>query len=286
MDPLLQAELERRRPRSVLLLGACDTGKTTLLEELLNTGEGGSPIAVVDCDVGQSRLGPPTTVGWGLVTPPFPGWPRIAVRGIAFTGAVSPEGNLDTFLDAVSRMVHAARQAAPRLIVDTTGLVSGELGQAVKTRKIALIEPDLILALEQDQELAPILAACSSVPMTRLRPSPQIIRRSLPQRDAYRDRQFARYFANAVTHALPLASLRCFGLGPDWMEGRVEASPSMLLDRVVGLRDAAGEDLAVGLVREMDPATRRVRVMTPLKDVSTITTLAVGSLRWPTEPRG
>ena len=216
MDPLLLAELERRRPRSILLLGACDTGKTTLLEALLKTADSGSPIAVVDCDVGQSRLGPPTTVGWGLVTPPFPGWPRIAARGIAFTGAVSPDGNLETFLDAVARMVHAARQAAPRLIVDTTGLVSGELGQAVKTRKIALIAPELILALEHDQELAPILASCASIPIRRLRPSPQVIRRSLPQRDAYRDRQLARYFANAVTHALPLAGLRCLGLGPDW----------------------------------------------------------------------
>jgi len=281
MDPLLLAELERQRPRSVLLLGACDTGKTTLLEALLKTGEGGPPIAVVDCDVGQSRLGPPTTVGWGLVTPPFPGWPRIAVRGIAFTGAVSPEGNLETFLDAVSRMVHAARQAAPRLIVDTTGLVNGELGQAVKTRKVALIKPALILALEQDQELEPILAACSSIPMTRLRPSPQVIRRSLSQRDAYRDRRFARYFANAMTHAVPLAQFRLTGLGPDWPTGDVEGSPAALVDRVVGLRNAAGEDLAVGLVREMDPATPRLRVMTPLKDLSAITTLAVGSLRWP-----
>ncbi len=284
MDPLLLAQLERQRPRSVLLLGACDTGKTALLEELLKTGDSGVPIAVVDCDVGQSRLGPPTTVGWSLVTPPFPGWPRTAVRGIVFTGAVSPEGNLETFLDAVSRMVHAARQAAPRLIVDTTGLVGGELGQAVKTRKIALIEPDLILALEQDRELELILAACPSIPMMRLRPSPQVIRRSLPERDAYRDRQFARYFANAMTHAAPLTQFRLIGLGPDWPTGAVECSPAALVDRVVGLRNAAGEDLAVGLVRELDPAAQRVRVMTPLKDVSAITTLAVGSIRWPTEP--
>lgn len=165
--------------------------------------------------------------------------------------------------------------------MDTTGLVGGELGQAMKARKVALIEPDLIVALEQDRELEPILAACSSIPMMRLRPSPQVIRRSLPERDAYRDRQFARYFANATTHALPLTSLRCLGLGPDWPGGRVAASPSTLLDRVVGLRNAAGEDLAVGLVREMDPAAQRVRVMTPLKDVSAITALAVGSLRWP-----
>lgn len=283
MDPLLLATLERQRPRSVLLLGASDTGKTTLLEELLKTGEGGAPIAVVDCDVGQSRLGPPTTVGWGLVTPPFPGWPRIAVRGIAFTGAVSPEGNLETFLDAVARMVRAARQAAPRLLVDTTGLVSGELGQAVKTRKVALLKPELILAIQQDRELEPILAACSSIPTTRLRPSPQVIRRSLSQRDAYRDRQFVRYFANAMTQAVPLAPLRLTGLGADWPTGEVECSPAALGDRVVGLRNAAGEDLAVGLVREMDPATRRVRVMTPLKDVSAVTTLAVGSIRWPAE---
>ena len=283
MDPDLLAALERRQPRSILLLGASDTGKTTLIEQLLTEWNAADSIAVVDCDVGQSHLGPPTTIGWGLVEPPFEGWHRAPVRGLAFTGVVSPEGNVETFLQATTRMVQAARQAAPRLLVDTTGLVSGELGKTLKTRKVKAIKPDLILAIQRNTELEELLAAIAHVPIERLRASPACGRRTLAERAAYRDKQFARYFANSVKQRLPLDRLRLIGVGPDWSTGHVARSSAALLDRVVGLQHAAGEDLALGLIRELDAERNSVAVFTPLRDVSGVTTLAVGSVRWPTE---
>lgn len=280
----LRTILERHDPGAVLLLGASDTGKTTLIEQILSAWSV-RPIAVVDCDVGQSRLGPPTTVGWGLIDGACEGWPRVGVRGIAFTGAVSPEGNVETFLEAVARMVEAAREAAPRLIVDTTGLVNGELGVMLKRRKIARLKPDLILALQRERELEETLAAVEPpTAVERLPVSAQAQRRTLAERAAYRDRQLARYFAAARSQPVALAHTRLMGLGPDWPAGRVECSPASLLDCVVGLRDAQGADLALGLVRELDSATQRLRVLTPLRDCATVTTLAVGSIRWPTEP--
>lgn len=282
MDAALRDLLERKNPRVTLVLGASDTGKTTLVEQLLSDWNTASPTAVVDCDVGQSRLGPPTTIGWGLVTPPFEGWHRVAVRGMAFTGSVSPESNVETFLHAASRMVQAARLSASRLLVDTTGLVTGELGVALKTHKVVIINPDLILALQRDTELEPLLAVLPRVPIERLAASPECARRSLSERAAYRDKQFARYFANSVKHRFALDHLRLIGVGPDWPTDHVVRSPAALLDRVVGLQDAHGEDLALGLVRECERTT--LAVMTPLRDLSAVTTIAVGSIRWPTAP--
>lgn len=278
--------LERLKPRTTLLLGASDTGKTTLLESLLRTWNSGERIGVVDCDVGQSHVGPPTTVAWGLLERPFTGWRQVQAQGMAFTGAVSPEAHVETFLDAVGRMAAEARRQAARLVIDTTGLVDGELGLALKRRKMDLLKPDLIVALQQEQELEPIL---STVPegtaVERLAVSPACIRRTLAARAVYRDRQLVRYFVTSVTHDVLFDRLRWVGLGAEWAGRTVPCATAALMDRAIGLRTAQGQEIALGLVRNVDPEQRRVAFLTPARDLAAVTTIAVGSIRWPDEGR-
>ncbi|MBI3328417.1 MAG: hypothetical protein HYZ81_17160 [Nitrospinae bacterium] len=283
------SRLESASPRSILVIGASDTGKTTLIEQMLDVWNPGEPIAVVDCDVGQSRLGPPTTIGWGVVEPPTGspaasrqrGWSGVVMRGFAFTGAVSPEGNVEVFLDALSHMLLAARREASKLIIDTTGLVTGDIGALLKSRKVALVQPDLVLALQRERELEEVLACVDGVRIERLMASSACTRRSLEDRTTYRNRQLARYFVNSARHGFSLRNLRVLGLGPDWPRQEVVRSPAALIDRMVGLRDAGGKDLALGLLREYDPESQAVTMLTPLKDASAVTTLAIGSVRWP-----
>ncbi len=52
--------------RSIMLLGEADTGKTTLAEGLGAFLSKDFRTAAVDLDMGQSRIGPPATVGWGF----------------------------------------------------------------------------------------------------------------------------------------------------------------------------------------------------------------------------
>src|SRR3989442_7161458 len=56
------------RARVTLILGTSDTGKTSLTARLAGAlAARGERVAVVDADVGQSEIGPPTTVGLGHV---------------------------------------------------------------------------------------------------------------------------------------------------------------------------------------------------------------------------
>lgn len=282
MPSSLYELIQRRRPRVTLVLGASDTGKTALIEQCLAEWEGHESLAVVDCDVGQSHLGPPTTIGWGPVPCPFSGWRRVAVRGLAFTGAVSPEGDVETFVEAASRMVESARQHAASIVVDTTGLVNGELGQTLKRLKVDRLKPDLIVAVQREDELEELLRTMPTIPVERLTASAACTRRSLAQRAAYRDVQLARYFANAVTQRVSLRDMRLIGLGPDWPTRQVTVSPAALMDRVVGLRNTQGEDLALGLVRDVGHEPPTLTLLTPQREVADITALVVGSIRWPT----
>ena len=65
-DPGARPVLEAvRRARVTMVVGASDTGKTTLTAYLAGAlAARGETVAVVDADVGQSEIGPPTTVGW------------------------------------------------------------------------------------------------------------------------------------------------------------------------------------------------------------------------------
>ncbi|MBI3087347.1 MAG: hypothetical protein HYY91_00450 [Candidatus Omnitrophica bacterium] len=281
MSSTLYELLRRRRPRVTLLLGASDTGKTTLLEQCLAERDDSGPLAVVDCDVGQSHLGPPTTIGWGVIPLPFTGWRHVEVAGFAFTGAVSPEGNVETFLDAAGRMVEAAGRHAASVVVDTTGLVDGELGRTLKRRKVERLRPDLIVAVQREGELEALLQALPSVSIERLPAPPACTRRNLAQRAAYRDAQLARYFANSVMQRVSLRDVSLTGVGPDWPGGRVTVSPAALMDCVVGLRSARGEDLALGLVRDVGHEPPALTLLTPQRDAADVTALVAGSIRWP-----
>ena len=57
--------------RTAVLVGGLDAGKTTLARQLLARAlERGRRPALVDADVGQKAVGPPTTVGLKLIRTP------------------------------------------------------------------------------------------------------------------------------------------------------------------------------------------------------------------------
>lgn len=52
---------------TIMVLGGADTGKTTLIEYLADLLANKFSVGIVDCDTGQSHIGPPTTIAWGRV---------------------------------------------------------------------------------------------------------------------------------------------------------------------------------------------------------------------------
>lgn len=270
--------LAARRPRCVLVVGATDSGKSALIDQIIRGWDPGLPLGVVDCDVGQSSLGPPSTVAWAR-REAASGWRGLTVAGMRFAGGFSPDGLAEPFLDAVSRMVRAAQTAAKRVIVDTTGLIGGNLGVFIKTKKVELIQPDMILAIRRGTELDALLTQLPGDRTVCLPCSPSAAVRSVDARAAYRNRQLARYFLNAKTAWFPLRS-RLVGLGPEWPNGKVSLTP-ILADRLVALRTAEDEDVALGLLKDVDAAGGRLGILTPCREVERVATIVVGAVRWP-----
>lgn len=192
-----------------VVIGEVNLGKTTLVARLATALHArGFSVGVLDADVGQSEVGPPTTVGLGRVVRPLTRLAdadRVALRFVGATSAVRDQ--LATVV-GVARLAGRARELGlTRLVVDTSGLVRGDLGLRLKQAKIDALDPDLVLAIDRDGECEPILAPY------RRAGRPRIVRvaataatrtRSPDERRHHRERALAAHFAGAARVAIDL----------------------------------------------------------------------------------
>ncbi len=228
---LLPRLLALPRGASVLLLGGPDSGKTTWTRDaaLALTGAGRT-VAVVDCDLGQSEIGPPGTVGAGWAAPgtDFRSLRDLDFLAAYFVGAVSPMRHLlDVCVGAV-QMARIAKKRRPDLVlIDTDGLVGGAAARVVKRRLAELLLPQVVVALARDAELNPLLTAFSGLdaPEVWRVPVHPATGRKTPAARA--TRRSAR-FLSALADAQPLTfSLDSVALQGTWL-GTGEALPHHL----------------------------------------------------------
>jgi polynucleotide 5'-hydroxyl-kinase GRC3/NOL9 len=193
-----------QQARTILLLGGTDTGKTTYLRWLASTLRAqGQRIAIIDADIGQSSVGPPTTIGLGLVDQPFQSLQELTPAALYFVGSTSPQGHFMPVVVGTKRMVDRAQQIeVDRVIVDTCGFIGAAGGQALKHYQIDLVNPDVVVCLQRADECEPILLAfryCQRPRILRLRASHACRRRDRAERRLYREWALRQYFAKPKT---------------------------------------------------------------------------------------
>jgi polynucleotide 5'-hydroxyl-kinase GRC3/NOL9 len=238
-DPTWEAALRRAAEvRVTLIVGETDTGKTSFTTYLANSLLGhGLRVGVVDADLGQSDIGPPTTIGLGLIRQPVERLGEAEVVGLYFVGSTSPQGHLLSTVIGTKQMVEKALALGfDRVLVDTSGLVQGELGRTLKQHKIDLIAPELLCCLQRTDECEPILkpyALGSRPEILRLAPGPAGRKRSQEERRQHRERTLQAYFHDART--LPLDLTRVVLKRPSLFVG--QPLQSRQLEELSGLLD-------------------------------------------------
>ncbi|MCP4403944.1 MAG: hypothetical protein GY801_42390, partial [bacterium] len=158
---LLDAAL---RARVILAIGSRDCGKTTFVTHLANElFRQGYSVGAIDSDVGQSDIGPPTTIGFGTVKSELNALGDVDVRKLYFVGSVTPRGHLPAMLLGSRKLLDRALAGGlQKILIDTTGFISGQAGRILKQQKIQALEPDLLICLQAQQECEHILKAYAS----------------------------------------------------------------------------------------------------------------------------
>jgi polynucleotide 5'-hydroxyl-kinase GRC3/NOL9 len=242
--------LERGGP--VMVLGAPDTGKSTLSRYLVyKTFTAGLPAALVDLDLGQSHLGPPATLGLGLFPPRLPGDDSLFPESLYFIGQTSPVGSiLEVSVGCRVLVDQAAAKGVSRVVVNTSGLAHGPAALRLKRTQVELLHPHLLLALQREEELEPLLQTLwrdgdgGEVPagwdLLRLPVSSRASRKSPEDRRRYREDRFRRFFQEARRLALPWRSLGWEGL--PWGRGAALAPGEIeRCGQILGVRVLYGE---------------------------------------------
>jgi len=326
------------RPAACLVLGEVDTGKSTFCAVLASAAfQAGQPagwrVAVVDADIGQSDIGPPACVSFGLLEGPVETLEQVPPLGADFVGATSPVGRLLQTATATATMTRAARSAgAGFIVIDTTGLVHGEPARALKAAKVALVDPDMIIALQREDEVEHLLAPYSrrSRPATvRLPVSRRVEKKTWEERKARRERKFAQRLAHGTPLEFSLRSVAVEGsfsltgsaLPGHWLShleevlgcpvqyaersdqatlaivegadanemeiirlrahqaGVVARSSAEFKNILVGLMDASGATLDIGVTSNMDLRKQTVTIHTALDAGAKVACIRLGYMR-------
>ena len=218
----------------VLVIGATDAGKSTFCRFLADFALAkGFKVACVDADIGQSQIGPPTTIGVKSFVPrietqlPSPQEPilesgqnrgekDIVLDGTAdrlyFVGDVSPNGHFLETLTGIRLMVDSAREAdADFIIVDTTGYVHDPPAVILKQHKIELIRPNHLVCIGRSTEFKQITACYSQqtwLNIHYLLPHRSVRLKNSHARSRYRKDRFDRYFSESRVQQLPFEQIR------------------------------------------------------------------------------
>jgi polynucleotide 5'-hydroxyl-kinase GRC3/NOL9 len=257
-----------------MVIGGIDAGKTTLVAALASElAARGASVGVVDSDVGQSEIGPPTTVGLGRVAGPITRLADATLIAFQFAGVASPARDIRAVVEATRRMVARARaERLDHVLVDTSGLVLGWPGQMLKGRKIEAVDPDVVIVLERGDECAPIVAGLAG------RPRPQVVRlpargrpgsRTPAARRQHREAAFDAYLRDARSVRFARAAVAL-----ELPRGR---EPADAVGALCGLDDADGDTIALGIVE--DVTRDAVRACAPLPPDAVVRRVRVGRER-------
>ena len=268
-DAALAAVLEAH---VTVVIGASDAGKTTLVAALASElASRGAPVGVVDSDVGQSEIGPPTTVGLGRVSARIARLAEAELIAFQFVGVSSPARDIRGVVEATRRMVDRARaEAFERVLIDTSGLVLGWPGHRLKGEKIEAVAPDLVLVLERADECAPIVERYAGASR------PRVLR--LPARGRPGSRsQIARRRHRLAALEAYLRGARSVDVDRSTVEPPRGLPWAEIAGGLCGLDDADGDTIALGLVAEIGDDV--VRVLAPLSRDARVTRVRVGRER-------
>lgn len=235
-----------RNKRAAMLVGALDSGKTTMARAMLGAAlAAGRVCAYVDADVGQKTVGPPATVTLRMLRSPaeLTSDAFADADELSFVGSTTPDGHLLSVVTSVARLNDRARAAgAEFVVVDTSGLVAGVQGQILKYHKAEMLRPDLVVGLERGEELQPLLGVIQRFFGTEVVPLPVVpgVQATTVERRAEnREVAMSRYFSRELHRWRVKPTVFMPALPPLFDLAR--------LDRLlVGLSDGAGGYLGIG----------------------------------------
>jgi polynucleotide 5'-hydroxyl-kinase GRC3/NOL9 len=192
-------------------------------------------------------------------------------------GSTSPQGHLLQELVSTARLLDEASSLGTRyVIIDSPGWVMGSAASEFQVRMIDLLNPDMLVAIQKEDELAAILAnfrSRSGMTIRLIDPSPHTQVRSRFWRAQYRQERFRSYFAGHIGAEIPLEGTGFHGKIPDSF--RDDDWKNLL----IALCDRDMRVISLAIVEKLDIPAGVLRIRVPPADLSQVSSIQVGSMK-------
>jgi polynucleotide 5'-hydroxyl-kinase GRC3/NOL9 len=232
-----------------VVLGDVDAGKSTLCTYLANRCvRSRASIRIIDADIGQADIGPPTTTSSSTVSKNIFSLQELKSKKAYFIGATSPSSVETKHIQSIIHLTQRLANPDTITIVNTDGWVREERAVEHKLQLLSTLQPDLILGLSMNHELDTILDLQRS-PVFRLEASKFARTRTREERKKTREDGYRRFLQNSANLEFRInkVKLRMFDLP---QQQRIDQGSSHR-GTLAGLLDSKGALLSIGRVLEI-----------------------------------
>jgi polynucleotide 5'-hydroxyl-kinase GRC3/NOL9 len=257
------------RFKSILVLGPADSGKTTLSTYIINQAiKKGFRPAIIDADIGQGSLAPPSAIGCAAVKNQILDLREVDSKYFRFVGSTNPtrnEGLISLSVQSLLREIDGKNgdfHDVNLVVINTDGYVTGD-GLHCKIAIANVAQPDTIICLGENspdfcQRIKSRLWS-EKAPQLLSTKSPQSLRPLIKLREERRERrieQFQRYISDfgrgGRTRSFGLRRIKFIYKGLAYNRAFVAAGNQLILlqkNRTRTIANAALANRFVGLGR-------------------------------------
>jgi len=198
--------LPLRKPVTVMVMGGVDSGKTSFCTFLANEALRKKwKTGIIDADLGQADVGPPSTIGFNRIIAPVRDLFEIKAENACFVGLTSPSGAVNRVIEGLTELKSRVLETdVDFLIINTDGWVEGEDAAKYKIRLTERVSPGVVVGIRQGDELTPILTALKGTHILVI-DSPQVVqRRNREKRKILRELSYKKYLKKAKVQSFTL----------------------------------------------------------------------------------
>ena len=229
-----------------VILGDADAGKSTLCTYLANTClDHRVRTSIIDGDVGQADIGPPTTTSSSTVSKHILSLQELRPERSYFIGDTSPASVPDKLVKSIVHLKDELSTGSETTILNTDGWLREDEAIEHKLQLLNSLQPNLVLGLSLDHELDHILDL-QQCPTLRLEASSFARTRTREERKKTREEGYRRFLQNPKHLDLRLNTikLRMFNAP---RQQRIDRD-STYEGALAGLLDEKGVLLSIGRI--------------------------------------
>jgi len=206
--------LSHQKPATLMVVGGVDSGKTSLCAYLANRAfKEKMRLMLIDADLGQSDLGPPSTISSCNLTKPLVDPFEINAEDISFIGLTSPSGAVSKVIERVTEMKEKAlKRSIDVLIINTDGWIEGEDAVRYKVALAKQIKPNWLIAIQEQSELTFLLGALTEIQKLIVKSPPALRKRDREERKILRELGYKKYLKCARSESFPLRWIKVEGI--------------------------------------------------------------------------